>query len=349
MRLGFLMTNPSPTPSRPVAWWLFLCCSLLLIIVVLGGITRLTQSGLSMVEWKPFAVFPPLGEAEWQAAFLHYQQFPEYKIRTIGMTLDDFKSIFWLEYLHRLAGRIIGVVFLVPFLWFLVRQKIDHRLGWKLAGLFLLGGVQGIVGWLMVKSGLTERPDVSQYRLTAHLGLALLIYGLLLWTALGVLQPRRLIPMTSLVLHLWSVLGLLVLTLLSGGFVAGLDAGFSYNTFPLMNSQLVPEDLWIMEPWYTNPFENVVMVQFQHRLLAMTTLGAVLLLCRWGSLLPTPARAAMMLFTAMAGIQVMLGILTLLLVVPIPLAVTHQVGAFVLFTMGLVTVHLLAVQPPSSL
>lgn len=285
-----------------------------------------------------------MNHQEWQDTFFHYQQFPEYRLKTVGMTLENFKRIFWLEYLHRLAGRSIGVIFLVPFLWFLLRQRIDHKLGWKLASLFLLGSMQGIMGWLMVQSGLAEKPDVSQYLLTAHLGLALLIYGLLLWTALGVLQPRPSLQMTPLAIRLWCVLGLLVLTLLSGGFVAGLDAGFTHNTFPLMNGHLAPADLFVMEPWYMNPFENVVMVQFQHRLLAITTLVAVLLLWRWGRRWGPVSRATLVSIAIFIGItilQFIFGVLTLVFVVPIPLAIAHQVGAFISFTMGLVTAHLL--------
>ena len=350
MRLGFLTKNSPPTTSWYVSLWLFLCCFLLLIIVILGGITRLTQSGLSIVEWNPFSLLPPISHKEWEDIFYNYKKFPEYQLKTVGMTLDDFKSIFWLEYLHRLAGRGIGVLFFGPFLWFLLQQKIDHKLRWKLAGIFLLGSMQGVLGWLMVQSGLADQPDVSQYLLTAHLGLALLIYGLLLWTALGVLQPRR--PFSSLqrmplAISLWCVLGFLVLTLLSGGFVAGLDAGFTHNTFPLMNGQLIPADLFIMEPWYTNLFENVIMVQFQHRLLALTILVAVLLLWRWERRWSTVyrlTRLAMTLFTVMVVIQCVFGILTLLFVVPVSLAVAHQAGAFLSFTIGLVTAHFLRVE-----
>ncbi len=353
MRLGCLTTNLPPATARLVSYWLFLCCIFILLIVFLGGITRLTQSGLSIVEWKPFSLLPPMSHQEWHDTFFHYQQFPEYRLKNFGMTLENFKSIFWLEYLHRLAGRSIGVIFLLPFLWFLLRQRIDHRLGWKLAGLFLLGSLQGIMGWLMVQSGLAEQPDVSQYLLTAHLGLALLIYGLLLWIALGVLQPRpsfKSVQMTPLAIRLWCVLGLLVLTLLSGGLVAGLDAGFTHNTFPLMNGQLPPADLFVMEPWYMNPFENVVMVQFQHRLLAITTMVSVLLLWRWGRRWGPVSRSTlfvMTMFIVTTIFQFIFGILTLLFVVPIPLAVAHQVGAFLSFTMGLVTAHLLWLQQPS--
>ncbi len=337
-------TTETPVP-RSVAWWLFVCCGFVLLMVTLGGVTRLTQSGLSMVEWQPLSLLPPSSEADWQDAFARYQQSPEYRLKNAGMSLDGFKEIFWLEYIHRLGGRMIGVVFLGPFLWFLVRRRIGGILGWKLAGLFLLGGAQGVMGWLMVKSGLADRPDVSQYRLTIHLGLALLIYGFLLWTALGLLHSQqRPVPaaMAWLARGLWGVLGLIVVTVLSGGFVAGLDAGLAYNTFPLMNGELVPDGLLVMEPWFVNLFENMTTVQFQHRLLAMIILGAVFLL--WGRgrrILPLPVRTAMTLCAVMAGIQVSLGILTLLWEVPIPLAAAHQVGAFMLFTLGLVTAHLL--------
>lgn len=330
---------------------MLVCCGLVLLMVILGGVTRLTQSGLSMVEWQPLSILPPLSEAQWQDTFAHYQQFPEFRLKNAHMTLEGFKSIFWLEYIHRLVGRVVGAVFLVPFLWFVATRRIDRRLGGKLAGLFLLGAMQGVMGWFMVKSGLIERPDVSPYRLTAHLGLALLIYGLMLWTALGILWERQTVAraVRSFARAAKGVLALLVVTILSGGFVAGLDAGMTYNTFPLMDGQWIPEGLMVMDPWYMNPFENIATVQFQHRWLAMTTMAAVWMVWGWSRFLPAvgSVRTLMTLFAVMAGVQGGLGIATLVLVVPVPLAATHQAGAFILLTLGLVTIHQLHISHDS--
>ncbi|MGH8534342.1 MAG: COX15/CtaA family protein, partial [Gammaproteobacteria bacterium] len=258
------------------------------------------------------------------------------------MTLGEFKSIFWLEYLHRLWGRLIGIAFLVPCLYFALRRRIGRALIPKLAMLFALGGLQGALGWYMVKSGLVDRPDVSQYRLSAHLGLAALIYGCMLWVALGLLRPRiaakgsRSFSPAGL-----GVLCLVFVTLVSGGFVAGLDAGFAYNTFPLMQGQWIPEGLWLMQPFYRNLFENLITVQFMHRVLAFASLLAVglLWLAARRSALPARARRACHWLLGAAGLQITLGIATLVFVVPLPLALAHQAGALLLLTMGIWTLH----------
>ncbi|MGH8473272.1 MAG: COX15/CtaA family protein, partial [Gammaproteobacteria bacterium] len=206
-------------------------------MVLLGGVTRLKHAGLSIVEWQPLTgILPPLSAPAWEDAFAQYQRYPEYQKLNRGMTLGEFKSIYWLEYLHRLWGRLIGIAFLVPCLYFTLRHRIGRALIPRLAMLFALGGLQGALGWYMVKSGLVDRPDVSQYRLSAHLGLAAFIYGYMLWVALGLLRPRTAAE-GALPRYCFAVLGLVFATLLSGGFVAGLDAGFAYNTFPLMQGQ----------------------------------------------------------------------------------------------------------------
>ncbi|NQV82151.1 MAG: COX15/CtaA family protein, partial [Alphaproteobacteria bacterium] len=240
--------------SEPIGWWLLGVCGLIFAMVVLGGVTRLTDSGLSIVDWRPLmGVLPPLDDETWRALFERYQAYPEYQKINVGMSLAGFKSIFWFEYAHRALGRIIGVAFLVPFLFFAFTGRVERALVPRMVSLFVLGALQGLLGWFMVKSGLVDRPDVSQYRLTAHLGLAVLIYGVMLWTALSVLAPVPVAPNRA---ALRKVLRLLVpwvfLVVLSGGFVAGTDAGFAYNTFPLMDGRFVPLGLFDQSPALLN-------------------------------------------------------------------------------------------------
>ncbi|MDJ0948584.1 MAG: COX15/CtaA family protein [Alphaproteobacteria bacterium] len=322
--------------DRTIAVWLLAMCALVYAMVVLGGVTRLTQSGLSMVEWRPLLGWlPPMSEEAWQAVFEKYQQFPEYQNKNLGMTLAGFKGIFWLEYLHRLLGRLIGLAFLLPFLWFWLRGQIRRGLWLKLLLAFVLGGLQGLMGWYMVKSGLVDRPDVSQYRLTAHLGLAVLIYAYLFWLALDLIgRPEAGAP-AGMRRAVFAVTGLVTLTFLSGGFVAGLDAGFIYNSFPLMDGGLVPAGYWDMGR--ASPFEDIETVQFNHRWLAKLTLAAVLALWIWGRrFAPSPrARLALDLLLWIGLAQFALGVATLLSVVAIPLAALHQAGALALFTAAL--------------
>jgi cytochrome c oxidase assembly protein subunit 15 len=312
---------------------------MIFVMVVLGGVTRLTHSGLSMVEWKPVTGFlPPMTELVWQETFEKYQQYPEFKIKNPDMGLAEFKSIFWLEFIHRIWGRSIGIVFFLPFIFFLLKKKLDRKLIPKLITMFILGGLQGVLGWFMVKSGLSDRPDVSQYRLTAHLIFAFFLYGWILWTALGLLFPR---PHTFKQQSLHTYKGflsaltlLLVLAIMSGGFVAGTDAGLIYNTFPLMGDTLLPKDLFVIDPWIKNFFENVVTIQFTHRVL--TTLIFVSVVGFWLKTLnqDLPKRTRIVLHCLLAAVilQVTLGISTLLLVVPVPLAAAHQAGALILLT-----------------
>ena len=334
-------TAPPSSRQRAVAAWLLICCALVFAMVVLGGVTRLTGSGLSMVEWEPIVgVVPPLTEQAWEAAFSQYQQYPEFRLKNHAMGITEFKSIFWLEYLHRLLGRLIGVAFLVPFLYFLLRGRLDRALAPKLATMFLLGGLQGLLGWYMVKSGLVDNPHVSQYRLTAHLAAALVIYAYLLWVALGLLWPRKAAadPGVARLRQLATALsGLVFLTALSGGFVAGLKAGLTYNTFPLMEGHWIPPAIWALDPWWRNLFEDVTTVQFDHRLLAVASaslIAAFWLYARHLGL-PTRVRVGLHLLLATAAVQVSLGISTLLLQVPVPLASAHQAGALLLFTLSL--------------
>lgn len=336
-----------PENQRPIALWLIICCFMIFAMVVIGGATRLTGSGLSMVEWEPvMGVMPPLTQAEWQSTFEKYQQFPEFKIKNRDMGLSEFKAIFWFEYGHRLLGRAIGVVFLIPFLYFLIRRRIARALTPKLIIMFFLGGLQGLLGWYMVKSGLVDNPRVSQYRLTAHLAAAFLIYSYMFWVAMDLLFPNRETTTTDpkpIRRLMWVVTALTTVTVLSGGFVAGLKAGFAYNTFPLMDGHWFPEAYFYLQPWWMNLFENIAAVQFDHRLLAILTL--VLIVTGWwltrNRELPKRARLGFHLLLAMVMIQVTLGISTLLLHVPVSLAATHQGGALMLFTIALFTNHAL--------
>jgi heme a synthase len=336
---------------RQIAIWLLVCCALVFTIIVIGGITRLTGSGLSMVEWNPiFGILPPLSQSEWEAVFEQYRQSPEYRYVNIGMTVEGFKSIYWFEYIHRMIGRGIGLVFLLPFLYFWIRRKIEPALLPKLIALFVLGGLQGALGWYMVKSGLISDPHVSQYRLTAHLGLAIVIYGYMLWIALGLLSRRPAVEGPDIPVLRRLTIGtsvLAFLTILSGGFVAGLKAGYAYNTFPLMGGKLVPDGIFALQPVWRNFFENVITVQFDHRVLALTLFALVIAL--WLTAmrhdLPRATRFAFHVLLAVTAAQVALGISTLLLHVPISLASAHQGGAVVVLTVLLILVHRLRARP----
>ena len=330
--------NEPNVGNHVVAIWLLICCALVFAMVVLGGVTRLTGSGLSMVEWRPImGVLPPLTDVQWQETFALYQQTPEFEKINAGMDVQGFKGIFWLEYLHRLLGRTIGIVFLLPFIFFLWTGRIRKYELPKYLLMFVLGGLQGLLGWYMVKSGLVDDPNVSQYRLTAHLLAAFLIYAYMFWVAMGLLFPgekagrSRLYPVTV------ALTTLITITIISGGFVAGLDAGFGFNTFPLMGGQWIPEGIMMLEPGWHNFFENPITAQFDHRVLAITTFLAVV--TYWTIVrrtqLPARMRPGVHALLWVAVAQVALGIATLLLIVPVSLAATHQAVAMVLFTVAL--------------
>jgi len=295
-----------------------------------------------MVQWQPImGVLPPLNQMEWEKTFLLYQQFPEYKIKNLHMSLSEFKSIFWLEYAHRLLGRFIGIIFLIPFLYFLFRAKLDKPLIPKLLIMFVLGGLQGLMGWYMVKSGLANDPHVSQYRLTAHLGLAVIIYAYIFWVAMDLLSSEKTLPSTiiSRKLSRFSLLitAVIFITILSGGFVAGTKAGFTFNTFPLMAGRFYPEGMLIVEPMWKNLFENIATIQFNHRLLA-TALFLSIPVLWWiarKTALSSKTQVGFHLLLAALALQLALGIFTLLLAVPVPLAAAHQAGAIVLLTISL--------------
>jgi len=316
---------------------------MIFLMVMIGGVTRLTESGLSITQWQPIeGVLPPLNDTQWQDAFARYRAIPQYQAIHADMTLPEFKNIYFWEYLHRLWGRLIGAVFALPFLYFLARGKVSWSLAPKLAGLFALGGLQGALGWYMVESGLESRIEVSQYRLAAHLAMAVVIYLAMLWVALDLIaKPRGASPALRRGASL--VLCLVFLTLIAGAFVAGTRAGYLDNTFPLMEGRFVPPDYGHLMPWYLNWFENLSAVQFNHRLLAEASwlAIAVLWLSSLRAALAPPARWSLHALFFFACLQVALGISTLLLVVPLPLAVAHQAGALLLLTAALVARHAL--------
>lgn len=333
--------------QKPIAIWLLVCCALVFAMIVVGGVTRLTDSGLSIVEWQPIVgTMPPITQQDWDILLEKYRATPQYQQVNKGMSVDEFKSIFWWEYFHRLLGRLIGVVFFVPFVYFLWKKQIDRPLGIKLAGIFVLGGLQGFMGWYMVMSGLVNDPHVSQYRLTAHLGLAFIIFAAMFWVALGLLSPAREQAQSdeqlrSLRKFSFGLSWLIFIMILSGGFVAGIRAGFAYNTFPLMSGHLIPPGIFMLEPWYRNFFDNVATVQFDHRLIAWILAFSVPFFwykSRQATLSGT-TRLACNLFLLMLAIQIALGISTLLMVVPIPLAASHQGGAVLLFAASLWVSH----------
>ncbi|MBL8662875.1 MAG: COX15/CtaA family protein [Candidatus Odyssella sp.] len=328
--------------ARAVGWWLVAVAAMVFVMVAIGGMTRLTESGLSITEWQPIAgTLPPLSDADWQALFAKYKQSPQFQKTFPDLTLAGFKEIFWLEYIHRLWGRLIGVVFLVPLLWFWMRGRVPKGYGPALVGLFVLGGLQGAVGWLMVASGLVDRPAVSHYRLAIHLGLAIVIYAALLWTALGLFQPRGASALARRDrgwVHL--AYTLIALTILAGALVAGLRAGLIYNGFPLMGGALVPSDYWVPELGWLNAFENRAAVQFHHRVLATLTLLAAAYL--WWRV-----RGAASWVLAAVLLQYALGVATILMFGQTPppmgaavaIGTLHQAGAMVLVTAAVWFAH----------
>jgi heme a synthase len=337
------MTKPD---SRAVAMWLFVCCALIYAMIVLGGVTRLTQSGLSMVDWDPImGVVPPMSDGEWQSVFERYKQFPEYQKVNRGMSLSEFKEIFYVEYAHRVLGRLIGVVFLVPFLVFVALGRITRPMIPRFAAMFLLGALQGLMGWFMVMSGLVDRPSVSQYRLTAHLLLAVFIYAFMLWSALSLWRGTTPGVASRGAPHRmgWLVTAVVIVMIASGGFVAGTRAGFVYNTFPLMAGAWVPDGIWSLVPAWRNLFENVATIQFVHRALALVTAAAVIAF--WAGSLRLPrgdqARLTGNLMLLTLVVQLALGIATLLYQVPMVLGAAHQAGAVALLTLVLVHTHVL--------
>jgi cytochrome c oxidase assembly protein subunit 15 len=332
--------------DRAVRAWLFIVALLVFSMVVVGGATRLTESGLSITEWQPLlGAIPPLNEADWQAAFEKYKAIPEYSIVNAGMSVGDFKFIYWWEWTHRLLGRLIGVAFAIPFLAFWATGRLRPGLPLKLFGVLALGALQGFIGWYMVKSGLVDRIDVSQYRLALHLLIALSILSLLVWLALDAgpaPQHVRLQTVTRAERRFAAILfGLIFLQAGLGALVAGLKAGHTYNTWPLMDGRFVPEGLGQLAPWYLNVFENVTTVQFDHRMVAYLVVALalwhVVALRRSADderLIGTAGLLAAVLLAQMG-----IGIATLLAGVPIALGLAHQAGAAIAIAAATVHVH----------
>lgn len=335
--------------SRAVLVWLYVLTAMVFLMVVVGGATRLTDSGLSITEWKPIVgIIPPLTDAAWHDAFEKYRQIPEYHIVNRGMSLDAFKAIFWWEWGHRFLGRVIGIVFFVPFVWFMWMRRVPRRLAPRLVALFLLGGLQGAIGWYMVRSGLADRVDVSHYRLAVHLGVAVVILGVLLWTALD-LEAKPVAATRSAVgdTAYWTTAALLMLIFLQvllGALVAGLKAGFSHNTWPLMDGAFIPSGLGAMSPWYLNAFENVLTVQFNHRMVAYAV--AALALWHVVAIRRAPAGRDIGFSAGVLGLgilaQIALGVWTLLAQVPLSLGLAHQAGAAVVFSLAVWHLHRIA-------
>jgi cytochrome c oxidase assembly protein subunit 15 len=318
-------------PSRPVAIWLFVVAALVFAMVVLGGSTRLTGSGLSITEWKPLSgTIPPLNLAQWQAEFDHYQQIPQYKFLNRGMTLDGFKFIYWWEWSHRLLGRLVGVAFAVPFLVFLWKRMVPARLIWRCVVLFALGGLQGVVGWWMVYSGLAGRTEVAPERLTVHLGLALIVFCLLIWTGLEAWAgPKRPFERAR-----WPAvaMGLVVLVfaqIMLGGLVAGNRAGMIYNDWPFFSGLLWPTDYWVQDLRQTL-LHSQAAVQANHRVLAYILFVAawiVALKAQRSQHLPKAVTGLALALALLVTIQAVLGIGTLMMQVPLPMALAHQLTA----------------------
>jgi cytochrome c oxidase assembly protein subunit 15 len=334
--------------NRQIAGWLIVCAAVVLAMILLGGVTRLTHSGLSMVEWKPLmGVIPPLSQDSWQQTFEKYQQFPEYQKINSGMTLGEFKSIFLFEYAHRVLGRMIGMLFLVPFLFFYFTRRLPAKLMPKLALMFVMGGFQGLLGWYMVKSGLVDNPHVSQYRLTAHLGTAVIVYAYMLWVAFGLLlpEPDKTMRLGSGLRRLsYSITGLLFLMILSGGLVAGTRAGLAYSTWPLMGDSFIPAGLYASSPAWLAAFEDITTIQFNHRIFAYILFVLIVAFGLRAFRAGVSGRLVLgvhALLTLLL-IQVTLGIATLLYLVPVTLAAAHQGVAICLFTSSLFVSYCMA-------
>jgi cytochrome c oxidase assembly protein subunit 15 len=331
--------------QRPIVHWLYFCAALVWIMVAIGGLTRLTDSGLSMVDWKPITGWlPPMSQEAWEAELDNYRSSPEYQKVNKGMSVAEFKQIFWLEYIHRVFGRIIGIAFFVPFAWFVYTKQLMGKRTLQLGGIFLLGGLQALMGWIMVQSGLVDTPRVAPIKLTAHLSLATIIFGLILWMAWN-LCPKSPRIETSKPLRRFSILVTVAIfiQIMLGGLVAGNDAGLVFNTYPLMDGAYIPPDLYFMDPWYANIIEDVKTVQWHHRLMAL--LLAIMIPLYVFQLLKHKNNQKLKIYcTALLFIfilQYTFGVLTLIHVVPIALASLHQLVAIILIGVSLKLNHCL--------
>lgn len=342
---GAPQSRPAPRPIA-LSRWLIAVAALVFLMVIVGGITRLTESGLSMTRWEPVSgAIPPLNDRQWQAEFDSYRATPEYRKVNSGMTLSQFKGIFFWEYVHRLLGRLIGAAFALPLLWYAWRKAIPSGYGWRLTALLALGGLQGAIGWWMVASGLVDRPDVSHLRLAVHLLTALLIFSGLVWTALDLRQiPQHPAarPARLPTLAIW-LLSLLALQVMFGAYVAGLDAGYAFNSWPLMGDELFPSHAPVLTPFLVNFVDNPIVVQFIHRWLAFVVAAVALAMAF--TLRKRGERGAGAAIAGAVVFQIALGIATLLSGVDLAIAVAHQGMAVLLLAAILVGSHRLAIQP----
>jgi cytochrome c oxidase assembly protein subunit 15 len=330
--------------NKKVIYWLLIGCTLIFIMVVVGGITRLTHSGLSISNYKLISgTIPPMNEVEWNEAFELYKQYPEYQKLNTHFGLEDFKDIYFWEWLHRVLGRFIGVVFFIPFLYFVIRKRLTKPTIKKSIILLVLGGFQGFLGWYMVKSGLVDNPDVSHYRLAAHLTTAFITFAYTFWVALDLMFPNKKDINKKLRNLLRFGLGLLLLQIIYGAFVAGLDAGFIHNHWPMMNEgKFMHETVYIEQnPLYKNFIEGKSGVQFVHRILAYFVVIIIFII--WNKtrklVLTNHQKSGVNLLLAMVGVQFLLGVLTIIMHVPVWLGVAHQVGAFILLSIMTFTLH----------
>lgn len=341
--------------AKALRLWLASLALLIVVMILVGGATRLTESGLSITEWKPVTgVIPPLSETAWQDAFEAYQQIPQYTELNRGMSLDAFKTIYWWEWTHRFLGRLIGLVFLVPFIAFWIAGYIPRPLLPRLIGLFLLGGLQGAVGWYMVMSGLVDRTDVSQYRLMAHFGIAVVIFGYTLWLLLGLGAGLRTGEAARrLRAPVWvasAVLCLIFVQMLAGALVAGLDAGRGFTTWPLINGAFIPSGLGEATPWHLNLFENPLTVQFNHRMLGYAVVVSAVAQALWLAMRGAPAGlvGSALTLAVLSLLQATIGVWTLLLGVPIELGLAHQAGAVAVFAAAIYHLWLASHAPAQS-
>ena len=336
------MDNSKKIDKIYIGSWLLCLAFLVFLMIILGGLTRLTESGLSMVDWRLFmGIIPPISISDWQEVFNKYQLYPEYQLVNKGMSLQDFKIIFWFEYSHRLLGRLIGLFFIFPYLYLLLTKKINLNLTLFLLLIFLLGVFQAFLGWFMVRSGLADKPDVSHYRLAAHLSTAIIIYILLTWATLSVFLNKNNKLIFSQIDKLLAIfLVWLLIVVVSGAFVAGTNAGLSYNTFPLMDGKYIPEGIFSLDPLYMNFFENLITIQFMHRTLAIITICfsfIIWFLSYRTKLRKLHNRYNLLLLATI--FQVCIGIITLISIVPISMGLMHQIGAMVLITITVFTLH----------
>ncbi len=340
------------TKLEHVQWWLTICCFLVFTMVSIGGMTRLTDSGLSMVEWNIFSgIIPPLFNSDWIELFDKYKQFPEYKLINKNMSLEDFKFIFWMEYIHRIWGRLIFLFFSIPLIFFLIKNYIPNKIKKHLFIILSLIFLQGLFGWYMVKSGLLDKPDVSHYRLSIHLVMAFIIYGYLLLLTFSIYDlkknKRKTKKNSNLHLISLSLVILILITVFSGGMVAGLDAGLVYNTFPLMGDTLIPLDIWDLNPRYINFLENPVTVQFDHRILGITTFILTFLIWFYvqKKKMPPNFKRKINILLFFVLIQVGLGVATLLSYVATEAAIVHQIGALIIYSLSIWTLKSLPFVP----